>query len=218
MERMMSETAKQIVKRVDNAVLWSDGSIRVENCVMVFQHVDEPSVSKAKNDDGKPPRPKYSAYVMLPKRTHRAAKDLVREQIEQVLKEKNRGEPIKKSKWFLRNGDDEGKAYAVGHFIVTASNNADSPPSLRYKNQKGGMDRTKAPTVFYPGAIVDIIISPWWWTTPEKQVNANLLAVRCVDDTTPRLAGIGRGMTEEDIDNSFELGGDGGDWDDGEEV
>lgn len=209
---------KTIVKRVENGVLWSDGSIRLENCVMVFQHLDVPSASKKQNPADRDPTPKFSAYFMLPKRSHRAAKDLVKESIEQMLKEKNRGEPIKKSKWFLRNGDDEGKPYTAGNFIISASNNADSPPALRYKDQRGSMDRTKCSAAFYPGSVVDVIISPWWWTQPEKMVNANLLAVRCVDDSTPRLPGIGRGMSEEDIDNGFELKGGSGDWENEEEV
>lgn len=214
----MTENKKTIVKRVDNAVLWDDGSIRVENCIMVWQHVDEASASKKPNPDGTFSKPKFSVTVLLPKRTHRAAKDLIKDQIENVLKQQNRGEPIKKSRWFLRNGDDEGKTYAVGHFTVNASNSADSPPALRYKEQRGAMERSKAPASLYPGAICDIIISPWWWTKPEKMVNANLLAVRVVDDTVPRLAGVGRGMSEDDIDDSFELSGGSGDWDDEEEV
>ena len=207
----MSETRNEIVERVRNAVLFSDGRIRLENVLTAYARVQAPRASTLKNDDGSTPQPKFSSTLLLPKRTHIEAKDLVKRQILRVLQEKNGGAQIAMANWCLQNGDHAAQPWKKGFFTINAANNADRPPALRYMDQRGAMPREGSDAKFYDGAIVDAVISLWWLAgDPKKRiakrVQSNLLALRLLDDTAPRLATGGGGLTEEEVDDSFDWG------------
>ncbi len=79
---MATKAARKIVKRVPNAVLYSDGTIRIENVRASYPHLFKPY----KGDDDN--ATSYSVVAPMPKKTHGAAKDLLKEQIAEVIKEK----------------------------------------------------------------------------------------------------------------------------------
>lgn len=200
---------REIVKRVPNAVLYSDGTVRVDNVRFSYPHLDEPY----KGEDGDKPR--YSLVGLLPKRTHKAAKDLLKEEINKVLKANNKGKPIAADRWFLRDGDQAGKEGYEGMFSI---NTAEAKRRPTCKGRDGStLERDEVASVLYGGCWGNILLRPWWQNNKfGKRVNANLIAVQFVKDDEP--FGEGR-IGEEEIDESFEeLDDDDGGFDDDDDM
>ena len=79
-----------------------------------------PEPYAGKGEDGKQQTPKYGIVGMLPKKTHVAAKDLVVEAMNTLLKE-NDNATVSSDKKFCRNGDDHEKSDTYGgHWLVSA--------------------------------------------------------------------------------------------------
>ncbi|UYM64362.1 DUF2815 family protein [Pseudomonas aeruginosa] len=116
--------AREIVKKVKNAVLYSDGCIRIDNVRASYPHLDK---AWAKNESD---RPKFSITGLAPKETHEEAKKLLVEEINKLLTSSKIGKLASEHK-FVRNGDDSGKEEAEGHWIIKASENPDRRPSCR---------------------------------------------------------------------------------------
>lgn len=199
-----------IVKRVKNAVLFSDGTIRVDNVRASHPHLDKPYAGD--NDDGGKNVPKYAIVGMMDKKTHVEAKDLLVEAMKKVMVGKDF--KVASDKRFLRNGDDSDKEEYAGHWTFSAREV--KAPKLRDEN-KENVDRADAADKFYGGCYVNVLIRPWVQNNKYgKRINANLLAVQFVKDG--EAFGEGR-LTDDDVDDSFddaagEFGGDSGDDDD----
>jgi len=163
--------ARTIVKQVKNAILYSDGCVRIDNVRASYPHIDKPW---AKNEDD---RPKFSITGLAPKETHDAAKALLVEQINALLTSSKIGKLAGEHK-FLRNGDDSGKDEAEGMWVIKASENPDRRPSVR--NQRGNiLAPDEIAEAIYPGCFVNILIRPWAQNNKHgKKINANLIGVQ----------------------------------------
>jgi hypothetical protein len=189
---------RTVVNRVDNAVEYSDGTILIKDVRASYPHV---LVAKKGKDPktGAPTDPKFSITALLPKKTHMAAKNLIKGRIDAILKE-HKVEALPAERYFLRNGNLAGKPDYMNHFTVSAGEREDRPPSVRDKN-KVKLTRADAAKVF-GGCWVNVLIRPWWQANAfGKRVNAGLVAVQFVraDDAF----GEGR-ISEDEIDETFE--------------
>ncbi len=208
----MSDSSRNVViKRAPNGVLFADYRFRLENVPITYARLQAPKASTLKNEDGTTAAPKYSATILVPKRTHTPAKDLVKDAILKCLQDNNGGQPIAMSNWFLQNGDHAAAPHKKGFFTMNLASNADYPPALRWLDQRGAMDRAGADAKFYDGALVDVVGTCWFYggnaaKRIAKRVSANLLAVRMVDNTVPRMATGSGGLTETEVDDAFDWG------------
>lgn len=175
------KTERTVVTKVQNAVLFSDGTIRVDNVRLSYPHVDKPYESEG--DDGQK-KAAYSVVGMLPKSTHTAAKDLIKKVILE-LQTKNDAK-VKSEHWFLKNGDDEDKEEYKSMFIIKASEAR--RPSVRKRDGSVMSEREMADEI-YGGMWGNILLRPWYFSgkakngkTYPKRVLANFLALQKTKD------------------------------------
>lgn len=183
-------SALVVQKRVKNAVLYTNGMIRIDGCRLSFPHLDKPYAGTS--DDGKTGKPKYGAVGMLPKATHVEAKNLIVEAINALLVASQQGkEPIKVAadKKFIRNGDDQEREEYASHWTVSARE--ERRPSVR--NQRGELilDASEIVDKLYAGCYVNLLIRPWYQDGQKtgkgygKRVNAGLVGVQFARDGEP---------------------------------
>lgn len=196
----MSEQ-RTVVKRVENAKLYSDGTIVLENVRASYPYLFEPRENEG--DDGKKTY-KYQIQVILPKATHGAAKDICVARINDLCRE-NKVEKLPADKKFIKNGDDMAKAEYENAFIVSASES--NRPDLRGKDPRVKLtDADK--DVIYGGCYVDVLIRPWFQNNKYgKRCNAGLVAVRFREDG--EAFGNGR-ISAKDVDDAFDAPEDSG--------
>jgi hypothetical protein len=200
-------TTRTIIKQVPNAVLYSDSTIRLDNVRLSYPHLFDPWT----NDETKPK--KFGCTCIVSKATHREAQKLFVEVMNNILKEKNKGEKLKGELKFFRDGepkDEDGtpvpaKPEYAGAWICVASERPEYPPSIR--GRTGKLIKPEEKSLFYAGAVVNMLVRPWW--QPDKgngkRINANLVAVQWVRHGER----IGEaGISEDEIDESFEDLGD----------
>lgn len=163
--------AREIAKRVKNAILYTDGCIRIDNVRASYPHLDK---AWAKNDKDKK---KYSITGLAPKETHEEAKKLLVEEINKLLTSSKIGKLASEHK-FVRNGDDSGKDENEGHWIIKASENEGRRPTVR--DQKGRLVEIEdIAELIYPGCFVNILLRPWAQNNEHgKKINANLIGVQ----------------------------------------
>jgi hypothetical protein len=192
---------RKAVKKVKNAVLYDDGLIRVSNVRFSHPHLDRPY--KGSNDsDNKNAVAKYGVTGMLPKDTHSAAKKLIEERIEAILKE-NKVKALASEKKFLRDGDESDKDEYEGHWTISARE--ERRPILRQALDDGTLEVVEpedAKEVFYGGCWGSLLIRPWFQNNKYgKRVNAGLTAAtKKADDEA---FGEGR-ISEDEVDDAFE--------------
>jgi hypothetical protein len=185
--------ARKAVKKVKNAVLYDDGLIRISNVRLSYPHLRK--AYKGKDDKGEA---KFGVKALLPKKTHKAAHDLIEDQIEAILKE-NKVRALADDKKFLRDGDKSDKPEDEGMWTVSARETR--RPPLRDEDREI-VDPENADEVFYGGCWGSVLIRPWWQNNDfGKRVNAGLSAVRKSRDDEP--FGEGR-ISDEDVDEAFE--------------
>jgi len=167
--------AREIVKKVKNAVLYSDGCIRIDGVRASYPHLDK---AWAKNESD---RAKFSITGLAPKETHEEAKKLLVEEINKLLTSSKIGKLAAEHK-FVRDGDNAGKDECEGMWVIKASENADRRPSCR--NRKGTqLTPDEVAEAIYPGCWVNILLRPWAQNNQHgKKINANLIAVQFVRD------------------------------------
>lgn len=177
----MAKAERTVIKKVTNAVLYSDGTIRLDNVRASHPHLDKPYAGK--DDEGKEGKAKFGIIAMLPKKTHTAAKDLVKEAINSLAKENDA--KVATDKWFLRNGDDSDREEYEGHFVISARES--KRPSVR--DRRGSvMTVEEIEQAFYGGCWVNVFIRPWYQDGVKvgkgygKRMNAGLVAVQFVRD------------------------------------
>lgn len=203
---------KLVVKaRHKGGVEYTNGMFRIDKCIASYPHLDEPHAGE---DGG---TPKFSIQGLLDKEEHSGIIDAMRNACRRIMDEKKT--KVSGDKLFLKDGDKyfEDKEECKGRYNVSAREN--TRPVLR--NAAGAKldPKTDMPDIkelFYGGAIVSILINPWYQDNKYgKRINANLRAVRFVEDGTP--FGEGRvgdddAWDDDDYDNSG--AGSSGDWDD----
>jgi len=191
---------REIVTKVSNAVLYSDGTIRLDNVRASYPHLDK-AYQAPPDKNGKQSEPKFSIVGMLDKSTHVAAKDLCVQVMNSIQKEKDT--KVAKDKKFIKDGDDGDKAEYEGYWTVSARESR--RPSVR--NRKGDpMSEKEIQDTFYAGCRVNILIRPWFQDNDfGKRINASLVAVQFVRDDEQ----IGEGRIDDE--GVFESIGDGDD-------
>lgn len=192
------------IKKVKNAVLYDNGCIRIDNVRGSYVHADKPYKGRGDKDD-KPA--KFSMVGILPKSTHAEAKALITETIDKILKEKNKGQPIKSDAKFLRNGDDAGKAEYASSWTVNCSEVR--RPACRDRNGELVTDMDEVRDTFMSGYWYNILIRPWWQDNEYgKKVNAGFVGIQFVKKDKP----FGEGAID-DTDAWDAVEGDDGDHD-----
>lgn len=184
--------AREIKKKVKNAILYTDGLIKVSGVRFSYPHLDKPYKG---DGDGEA---KFGLVGMMPKATHKAAYGLVQERIDELLKE-NKVKKLPADKLFLRDGDDSSRDEYEDHWTISARETR-RPPLRDRQNQV--VEPEDAKDVFQPGFWGDILIRPWYQNNKfGKRVNAGLSSVQFVrkDETF----GEGR-ISDEDLDDAFE--------------
>lgn len=214
----MSETKERrtVVKKVKHATLYSDGTIRLENVRASYPHVCQAQENTA--EDGSKTF-SYSIQGLMPKETHRAAKDLCKEVIDGILKT-NKIKAVAADKKFIKDGDSMAKEETEGMWVI--STRESNRPMLRgNKNDPATgkprkLDPVRDRDVIYGGCYVNILIRPWFQNNKYgKRVNAGIAAVQFYKDGEP--FGTGR-IRDEDVDDTFEgEDGDDGGWTEGDD-
>lgn len=196
----MAEKEKmRTVKKVANAALLKKGDqvfIRVSNVRLSYPHLDKPY--KKEGDSGVA---KYGVTGLLPKDTHKAAKKLIDEVIDDLLKA-NKVRALGADKKFLRDGDESDKDEHMGHWTLSARE--ERRPVL--KEMSDGdlvlVETEDVKETFYGGCWGSLLIRPWFQNNNYgKRVNAGLSAVtKKADDDS---FGEGR-IGEDDVDDAFD--------------
>lgn len=201
---------RTVVSKVTNAVLYSDGTIRIDKVRFSYPHCDKPMESTG--DDGQK-KEQYSIVAMLPKETHTAAKDLVKKVIQDVMTKADA--KVGSSFWFLKDGDkeaeeDDKKELYKGHFIVKAAEKR--RPSVR-KPDGSVMSEREIVDEIYGGMWGSVLIRPWYFNGKArngkaypKRVLSNFIACQKWKDDEP--FGEGR-VNDEGVFDSQDDGGSG---------
>lgn len=167
---------RTVVKKVKNAVLFSDGTIRIDGIRGSYVHLDKPY--KGKTDDGGTEAvAKYSIVALLPKATHEEAKSLIIESIGKLLKD-NKDAKVAKDKRYIRDGDDQEKDEYEGMWTVSARE--ERKPACRDRNGELVAPEDVRDT-FQSGYWFNVLIRPWYQDNKYgKRVNAGLVGVQFV--------------------------------------
>lgn len=203
----MATEPRTVVKKVKHATLWSDGTIHLENVRLSYPHLDEPWAKDPAKD-----KVRYSATFLMPKTTHREAKDLIKEHNENLMKA-GKVPFIKPDARCLRDGDQTGKPEYAGNYYVASGET--NPPAIRTQTPGQRLTPEQTKRMFYAGCYVNAVVRPWLQNNVHgKRVNAGLTAVQFLRDGEP--FGEGR-IGDDEIDETFEYadGGTGG-YDDAE--
>jgi len=217
----MAEKGSKLVvdKRVKGGVRYTNGMFRIDRVVASYPHLDKPYAGE---DGGEP---KFSIVGLLDKTEHAGIIDLIREDLKRIMGEKK--VKVSADKLYLKDGDKyfEDKEECQGRYVLSARET--TRPTLRDASgnkldPKDDMDDIQE--LFYGGAIVSLVVNPWYQDNKfGKRINANLRAVRFVEDGTP--FGEGRvddddAWDDDDYDNSGSSGGKGGgsDFDDDDDI
>lgn len=163
------------VKRVKNAVLFDNGTIRIDMCRGSYVHLDKPYKGKSDDGDGSNAVAKYSIVGLMPKETHAEAKALI-EQVIEKMKKDNKNIKIAKDKLFIRDGDDQDKEEYEGMWTVSARE--ERKPACRDKNGDLVTDVAEIREMFKSGYWFSILIRPWLQDNKYgKRINAGLVGV-----------------------------------------
>ena len=205
----MSETKtrapRTIVEEAKNASgaviarLYSDGTILLKDLRFSYPHV---FIAKAQVDKktGKLGAPKFSIQGLMPKTTHKPAKDLVKKVCDGILAEKKVGR-IKDDAKFMKDGDLQAKDECDGMYVISASEQATRPPKVRGPDASP-WNATDHAARIYGGCYGNILIRPWWQDNEYgKRINAGLVAVQFVRDGEPFGSG---GVSDEEINETFD--------------
>lgn len=174
----MAKQERTIVKKVKNAVLYSDGTIRLDNVRESYPHIG--TAYEAENDAGKTTK-KYGCVFMLPKATHKEAEDLVKSVIEKLTKDNDAKVPTER--WFLADGDNHENASYAGHYIVSTSESR--RPTARKRSGEVITDAEEADDQFVGGYWANGLIRPWFFNgkaangkTYPKRVCCGIVAIQ----------------------------------------
>lgn len=179
----------EIKKRVDNAILYTNGMIKLENVRASYPHLHKPYAGKdSKNDKGQPATPKFGIVAMLPKKTHVQAKDLIVAEMNALLA-LNDNAKVSRERKFCRNGDDEANESYAGFWIASARE--ERRPSVRNKRGELITEPDKVADMIYGGCWVSVLIRPWFQDGRTsgagfgKRINAGLQGVQFIRDDEP---------------------------------
>lgn len=189
----------EVVKQVENAILYADGEgnpyIRVDGVRASYPFLGTPSTDE--NDNGETTK-KWRIVLMLPKKTHNAAKELIVQQINKLMQA---NATVPKDRWFIKNGDEMEDENMHGHWLVSASDGK-YRPKCRDVNGQVIDDIDEIDNTFYGGCWVHALIRPWFFDGKSrnskkplpKRVCAGISSVVFVKDDKP----FGSGRIDDD--------------------
>lgn len=176
---------REVVSKVTNATLYNDGTIKLENVRLSYPHLGLPF--KSKNDAGVE-ESRWGVVAMLPKDTHKAAKDLVKKQIEKLCSDNDA--KVATANWFLADGDEKELEDYAGHYIAATGDKTRRPVTRNRKNDV--IDAAEADQLFYGGCWGDVLIRPWYFSGVAKngkkypkRVCSGIVAVKFKRDDEP---------------------------------
>jgi hypothetical protein len=194
-----SKEKMKVVRKVANAALLKKGDqyfIRVSNVRLSYPHLDKPY--KKEGDQGVA---KYGVVGLLPKDTHAAARKLINEEIERVMKE-NKVKALAADKKFLRDGDESDKEEHEGCWTLSAREERRPVLKEMVDGELSVVEPEDAKETFYGGCWGSLLIRPWFQNNKYgKRVNAGLSAVTKKGDDDS--FGEGR-IADEDVDDAFD--------------
>lgn len=197
---------REIVKRGKNFVVYSDGTLRIDNVRGSYVHLDKPYKGKNKRDDGGDAPAKYSMVAILNKDTHAEAKAACDEVIKKLLKD-NKDAKVGKKDWFIRDGDDAAKPEYENAWTVNASEQR--KPKCRDRQGNLVDDPEDIREMFQSGYHFCLLVRPWFQDNDwGRKCNAGLLGVQFVKKDKVF------GMGEVDESDVWDVQGDDGE-DDG---
>ena len=212
-----------LVKQVENAILYQDEKdqlyIRIDNVRGSYVFVGTPANDEG--DDGET-RQKWRIVLMLPKKTHLEAKNLIVEVINRLIKENVN---VPKERWFIKNGDEHEDENMHGHWLVSASDGRYRPKA---RDAQGHVidEIDEIDDTFYSGCWLHALIRPWFFDgktknskkTFPKRISAGLNSVMFARDDKPFGSGriddsevwgdddgMGGGRGDDDMDDADDL-------------
>lgn len=201
----MATEARTVVKKVKNAILWSDGTITLQNVRASYPHLDKKWAKKESETK------KFSVVSILPNDTHKEARQLCLDHANKLIAAHPKINKIKADAYFIRDGDQGAKTEYEGAWTVNASET--KRPSVLHPD-KTVMEIEEIADTFQPGCRMDCLIEPWIQDNEHGQrVNASLRGVRYLRMVEGEEIGEG-GISDEDVAASFDDGDDGGFGDD----
>jgi hypothetical protein len=205
---------RTVVTKVSNATLFSDGTIKVENVRFSYPHLGSPY--EGKDDSGNQTK-RYTIVGMMPKKTHLAAKDLIKKVIEDMIKKED--VKIPKERWFLGSGDDKEQEEYADHWIIAAAESR--RPSARFKDGSV-MTPEEADEEIVGGYWGHVLIRPWYFSgkakngsTYPKRICAGLVGAQLI--RTDETFGEGR-VSDEGVFGNEDDGSSGGSNDDDDDL
>lgn len=198
---------RKVVTRVSNAILYDDGLIRIDKGIVSYPHLDEPWAG----EEGQ--KKVFSIVHLLPKDTHRPAKDLIKKRILQIIAENKAKVPG--DKWFMRDGDQTEKPECQGRFIISAREAR--RPAVRGSDGER-LTPDEIANVFYAGCRATILVRPWFQDDKKwgKRVNSGLVAVQFTADDDPISE---NRISDDDVDDMLgDVESDGGGMDDDDDL
>lgn len=177
-KRKFKMASREIVKRGKNFVVYSDGTMRIDNVRGSYVHADKPYKGKKKRDDGSDGPAKYSIVGILPKDTHEEAYKACCDFIKKILAD-NKDAKVGKANWFIRDGDDAAKDEYENAWTVNASEQR--KPKCRDRAGELVDDPEDIREMFQSGYWFNILIRPWFQDNDYgKKVNAGFTAIQFV--------------------------------------
>lgn len=153
------------VKRVKNAILMKDDKdglfIRIDGVRFSYPHIGHPGEAR---DDSDSKAPKYGVVLMLPKKTHLEAKNLVKEVIQDIIKKNKATVPV--AMWCLLDGDEKEDENMKGHWLINTSESR--RPKARDARGQIMDDLDKIDETFYGGMWGHALIRPWYFNGKAK--------------------------------------------------
>lgn len=184
----------QVVREVKNAVLYEDSEgqpyVRIDGARASYPFIGTPASDE--NDKGDTVK-KWRIVLMLPKKTHGEAKELIVDLIKQIMKDNAK---VPKQYWFITDGDEKDDENMEGHWLVSA---ADGKYRPKCRDADGHVidDVDEIDNLFYGGCWVNALIRPWYFDGKSKhskkpfpkRISAGISSVMFAKDDKPFGAG-----------------------------
>lgn len=182
------------VKRVKNAVLYKDGKgqpfIKIERVRASYPHFG--TAGENENDEGNKEL-SWGGKALLSKETHEDAKNLIKDAILDLMKANDVSGQIPKDRWFLKNGDDDGRPDEEKGMFTVAYSDKKRRPTVRDQKAEVMDDIAKIDDKFYGGCWISVMIRPWFFDGNvkgkakkfPKRICAGIQSVQFIKDDTP---------------------------------
>lgn len=198
--------ARTIIKEHSTFKRYDDGTILLKGITASYPHVGE--INEFEDPETKKVSKRWSTKGLLPKVSHRAAKEELLAMINELIEENKstfkKGEKVMlpPNRKFLADGDKGNKIEESGMFVIAAGDGKNKP-SVRDRRARPMRDDDVIDALFYGGCKIDLLIRPWFQNHAKygKRVNANLVAIQFIGDGKP--LGEGR-VSEDDLDETFD--------------